>query len=32
MASNTNSSKTVSSLGWVVFAIIGLGMTAFSFV
>lgn len=32
MASNTNSSKAVSTLGWIVFAIIGLGVTAFSFV
>ena len=32
MASNTNSSKAVSALGWIVLAIIGLGVTAFSFV
>ncbi|TWD52525.1 hypothetical protein FBY12_1051 [Pseudomonas sp. SJZ131] len=32
MASNTNSSKAVSNLGWILIAIIGLGVTAFSFV
>jgi hypothetical protein len=31
MASNTNSSKAVSTLGWIVLAIIVLGVTAFYF-
>lgn len=31
MASNTNSSKAVSTLGWIVITIIGLGVAAFIF-
>jgi hypothetical protein len=32
MASNTNSSKAVSTLGWIVIAVIALGVAALSLV